>query len=280
LFLVLPTKEQESLFSALIPVIFALKAIDLFYLILLQASYDVFFIDWERPKPSFTTNVNSINQAKNEATRNQGQTPKNDPTNEQNKVSCWRTLFVANEWNELQTYRQINSTIQLIATLFLLKVVDLESLSRRDYNHSLNQENTNNEYQAPFSSILRIGVVSSVFLSLGALQWVFYNFVYMRCFEDKIGEFIDFCSVSNISMFVMTHTQFGYYIHGRSPHGNADTNLQGMTMALVHEQEDMTAKRGLEPSSNHQVFSISVFSKLTVQYGKVMQPIRDVIFNL
>ena len=59
---------------------------------------------------------------------------------------------------------------------------------------------------------------------IGLFQWVFYTLLYSRCVEDKIGQFIDFCSVSNISMFVMTHTQFGYYIHGRSPHGNADTS--------------------------------------------------------
>ena len=38
----------------------------------------------------------------------------------QSKVSCWRTLFVANEWNELQTFRKINPTVQLIFILFLL----------------------------------------------------------------------------------------------------------------------------------------------------------------
>ncbi len=260
------------MFSLLISVTFGLKALDLLYLIFLQASYDIFFIDWERPNPALTDTTSISPKPLNET-----KVPnKYGTAKDQNKVSCWRTLFVANEWNELQTFRQTNTTIQLISALFLLKVVDLEALSRRDFSNSLNQDD--NEYQAQFSGILRIAVVSSVYIGLGALQWFFYNFIYVRCFEDKIGEFTDFCSVSNISMFIMTHTQFGYYIHGRSPHGNADTNLQGMTRALVHEQDDMTAKRGLEPNSNNQTFSISVFSKLTVQYGKVMQPIQDVIY--
>jgi hypothetical protein len=33
--------------------------------------------------------------------------------------------------------------------------------------------------------------------------------------KDKIGDFIDFCSISNISLLLLSHSQFGYYIHGR-----------------------------------------------------------------
>ncbi len=37
-------------------------------------------------------------------------------------VSIWRTYFVANEWNEIQTIRKINPTFQVIAVLFFLEV--------------------------------------------------------------------------------------------------------------------------------------------------------------
>lgn len=107
-----------------------------------------------------------------------------------------------------------------------------------------------------------------------------YVFLYIRCIEDKICQFIDFCSVSNISMFIMTHTQFGYYIHGRSPHGNVDVSMQRMSEALLKEQNDVTAKRGLEQGSDHQTFSISISDKLSKQYSRVMNPLKEVKIKL
>lgn len=43
---------------------------------------------------------------------------KRDPS----PVSIWRTYFVANEWNELQTIRKISPTFQTMAVLFFLEV--------------------------------------------------------------------------------------------------------------------------------------------------------------
>ena len=114
------------------------------------------------------------------------------------------------------------------------------------------------------------------FFNVGLFQWLFNVVIYSRCFEDKIGQFIDFCSVSNISMFIMTHTQFGFYIHGRSPHGYADSNMHKMTEALLKEEENLTSKRGLEQGSDHQTFSISISPKLSKQYAKVMLPLQEV----
>lgn len=37
-------------------------------------------------------------------------------------ISIWRTYFVANEFQEIQTFRRINLTLQLFFVLFLLKV--------------------------------------------------------------------------------------------------------------------------------------------------------------
>jgi meckelin len=278
-YLVLPDEQQEWLFPMLVLTACVIKAVDVLYLILLQTSYDIFFIDWERPKSSnnFNNRSNNPSSQANQLRPAAVVTNQLEITSDQNKAaSCWRTLFVANEWNELQTFRRVNTTIQLIFSLILIKVVDLEALSRRDLNNILNQDP--NEYQAPFSNILRIAVIMSVYTGLGALQWVFYTFFYERCIEDKLGQFVDFCSVSNISMFIMTHTQYGYYIHGRSPSGVADASMHEMTRALIDEQEDRTGRRGLEPGSDRQTFAISVFSKLTVQYGKVMQPIKDVSY--
>ena len=39
-----------------------------------------------------------------------------------NSVSAWRTCFVANEFNEIQTFRRIHLSFQLFFVLFVLKV--------------------------------------------------------------------------------------------------------------------------------------------------------------
>lgn len=43
-------------------------------------------------------------------------------------VSIWRTYFIANEWNEIQTVRKINPLFQVLAVLFFLEVLLLELL--------------------------------------------------------------------------------------------------------------------------------------------------------
>ena len=63
--------------------------------------------------------------------------------------------------------------------------------------------------------------------------------IYERFFEHKIRQFVDLCSVSNVSVFIMTRKLFGFYVHGRSVHGHADTNLRGMNINLHKEQVEI-----------------------------------------
>ena len=43
-------------------------------------------------------------------------------TGKTESVSAWRTCFVANEFNEIQTFRRIPVSFHLLFVLFLLKV--------------------------------------------------------------------------------------------------------------------------------------------------------------
>ena len=49
-YILLPVGTQTDSFTALLVIAFVFKAIDILYLILVQVSYDVFVIDWEKPK--------------------------------------------------------------------------------------------------------------------------------------------------------------------------------------------------------------------------------------
>jgi meckelin len=117
-FIFLPIESQETIFNLFIIIGFILKLIDVLYLIFVQTSYDIFFIDWERPraydsgrdllKSQKQTRLPPIEQQKDKFLESYKLDTEKETTKEifkQTNVSCWRTLFVANEWNELQTYR-------------------------------------------------------------------------------------------------------------------------------------------------------------------------------
>ena len=276
LYLVLPVGNQQTVFIVLLVLAFFFKTIDIIHLIFTQTSYDIFFIDWERPK-SDSSNFVSSSDMKNKKNENEKDYLIKKELSEFNKISCWRTLFVANEWNEIQTFRKIDPLVQLIGVLFFLKVINLEAITTADCNSSINPDP--NQFQAEYSGILRIAMAASMYIGIGILQYVVYEFFYIRCISDEIGQFIDFCSVANVSMFIMTHTQYGFYLHGRSPHGNSDVSMQYMSKALAKEENEETGKRGLGQNSDQQTFSIFISNKLSNEYSKVMIPIFQVFFS-
>ena len=67
-------------------------------------------------------------------------------------------------------------------------------------------------------------------------QRLFVFLIYERFFEHKIRQFVDLCSVSNVSVFVMSRRLYGFYIHGRSVHGHADTDMREMNLNLLKER--------------------------------------------
>lgn len=81
-----------------------LQIVELVRLIWKQTAIDIFLVDWEKPRIS-------SNQKQNGLTATEKQT-----------VSIWRSYFVANEWAEIQTKRKISLPVQLLFTVFLLKV--------------------------------------------------------------------------------------------------------------------------------------------------------------
>jgi len=78
--------------------------------------------------------------------------------------------------------------------------------------------------------------------------------------------FIDLCSVSNISVFILDQNRHGYYIHGRSPHGTTDVNMKDMIMNLERESRLMSGTRGLEANSKEQIFIMKINRAFRIQY--------------
>ncbi len=101
-----------------------------------------------------------------------------------------------------------------------------------------------------------------------------YVLFYQRFVEDKIINFIDLCSVSNISVFVLMDNLYGYYIHGRSPHGIAEVNMKDMMINLERESNQMIGTRGLQPKSDDQTFIIRVDRVFRSQYELLLRNYR------
>uniref|UniRef100_F6WIJ8 Transmembrane protein 67 n=1 Tax=Callithrix jacchus TaxID=9483 RepID=F6WIJ8_CALJA len=173
----LPMPVQEERFVTYVGCAFALKALQFLHTLISQITIDIFFIDWERPKGKVLKAVEGEGGVRSATV----------------PVSIWRTYFVANEWNEIQTVRKINSLFQVFIVLFFLE----------------------------------------------------------------------------ISVFLLSHKCFGYYIHGRSVHGHADTNMEEMNMNLKRESENLCSQRGLESNTDGQTFQIAISNQMRQHYDKI-----------
>nr|XP_023401631.1 meckelin isoform X5 [Loxodonta africana] len=247
----LPTPAQEERFITYVGCAFALKALQFLQKLISQVTIDIFFIDWERPKGKVLKAVEGEGGVRSATV----------------PVSIWRTYFVANEWNEIQTVRKINPLFQVLTVIFFLEVVGFKNLALMDPSSSLSRSPSS--YIAPYSRILRYAVSSALWLVIGIIQIMFFAVFYERFIEDKIRQFVDLCCMSNISVFLLSHRCFGYYVHGRSVHGHADTNMEEMNMNLKREAENLCSQRGLVPNTDGQTFQIAVSSQMRQHYDRI-----------
>lgn len=247
----LPLPAQEERFVTYVGCAFALKAVQFLYKLVLQVSVDIFLIDWERPRSKTSKTVQATGDTKREPA----------------PVSIWRTYFVANEWNEIQTIRKISPTFQIMAVLFFLEVLEFSSLALRDPWSTL--QRPSQLYTPSYSLILRYGLAAALWLCIGLLQVTFFTVIHEHFVEDKIRQFVDLCSISNVSVLLLSHRCYGYYIHGRSVHGHADTNMEEMNNNLKREAESMCGQRGLLPNTETQTFQVSLTHQMRGYYDRI-----------
>ncbi|CAH8598091.1 unnamed protein product [Schistosoma curassoni] len=288
-----------------IAIAFALKCIDLIHLIAVQCTIDMFLIDWEPPK--FNRNVNNVNPSSNtdiqlssrsqslgkynminDVTDNLEARPKKElrsslpPSSISNQmedtgISVWRIIYVANEWNEIQTYRKTSCLITIACVLILMQVIGLENLASSDAKSNVVLNSY--EYQSPQSRIFRIALILSIFSVIGIIQWLFSITLWERCFSDKLRSFADLCSVANVSVFLFAQSNFGYYIHGHSPTGRSDVDLGGITQMLSIENEGIAPKRGITPDSNDHTYRMALPSGLRQTFNRLYTPLLNLTLN-
>lgn len=135
---------------------FALKCLQMAHMIIMQCTADVFLIDWERPKHVVATSEKKTGS----------------------NVSIWRTYFVANEWNEIQTLRKINQIFQIFAVIFFLNVVGFENVATKDPDGRIIKDTTS--YRAEDSTMFRYAIGASVYILVGMYEGKI-------CYGENIG---------------------------------------------------------------------------------------------
>jgi len=94
-FVFIPLPSQEASFKSVLIIAFIFKLIDVVHLILVQCSYDIFFIDWERPKLKGASQETTVLKPRNNSDKKKEESKLiSDELESLNNVSCWRSLFV------------------------------------------------------------------------------------------------------------------------------------------------------------------------------------------
>jgi meckelin len=258
--------DEYFLFRVLLVVAFLCQLYYLLYTIYTQASTILFFIDWEKARAKIV----DIDTLKS----------KNAP------VSIWRTILVANEWNELQIERQTSIRFTIVVMLFLLYGLDLRLIAlpiplaqvyaaTNSTSLSASENNTinNSSSEKDFNLYLRFAMVSCLWLAICFGQRLWKWLIYERYFsEPKHLSFIDLCTVAKISVFLLDEMYHGYYLHCRSPYPFADGNMAEIVGQLKQEEAGLTVGRGLENAPNDcQCFEMFVTRKWKRKFQTLFQ---------
>lgn len=155
-------------------------------------------------------------------------------------VNAWRSLFLLNELNELQCVKLISTNFTLLAYATLMEGFGLKYWT--SHSPDLDFEDIN----SPLNYTLHFFVTTLVIYGVGILQYVFWYFPTIRNkFPMKHVEFTDLCSITNISILMFDESFHGYYIHGRSPFGQAEVSNEMLKMALEFESSGKAHMRGI-----------------------------------
>mgnify|MGYP001005826267 CR=1 FL=1 len=195
-----------------------------FKIIFEQCSYDIYLIDWETPRA------------------NKAQVPSMDGKSESEKtttdVNAWRSLFLLNELNELQTYRIISGELTLIIYAVLMEGFGFKHWVTHDPDLNLSDTNS------PANYTLFFFVTTLLMYTIATVQYV-GRYILGSCFPLETTQICDLASMCNLSILIFNETFHGYYIHGRAPCGQAEISSEALRHALDYEASGKGQVRGL-----------------------------------
>jgi len=91
-------------------------------------------------------------------------------------------------------------------------------------------------------------------------------------------DFVDLCSVSNVSLLVLDQEFCGYYIHGKAPWDESDVPLSKLKEQLDSEEQGFGKKRGLTKRDNSITsYEIYLPKSLRSEYDIVLSQRGDLL---
>lgn len=99
--------------------------------------------------------------------------------------------------------------------IFIMEGFGLKYYSTYDPDFDRTSNSVNN---SPYNYVLQFFFTTIIMFAIGVAQYM-AKYVLKFKFPLLIENFVDLCSVCNISVLIFDHSFHGYYIHGRSPYG-------------------------------------------------------------
>lgn len=300
-YILLPSLDEYKTnyggFEIVLGLVIASQLVDVLNIIRNQCKVDYFFIDWETPNRVIKSGADPIkaivDQFKydNEVQMNdlqrsgvtnwqreamerslaQNQAPAPFSLVQQGSyklsVSAWRSLFVANELNELQAKRYISIEFTLLFLLFFLHGLGWDQLGAAQPNMDVDVSQGTN---SPTNPVLRFFITTFLFLVIGYSQLIIRKLI-STWIPTAVQNFTDLCSVANISILILDQSLHGFYIHGESPTGSADGTIEELIKSLAQEASGKARSRGILPEdeSGLQCFEIYIPFQMRKTYDNM-----------
>lgn len=208
-----------------------------------QCSFEIFFIDWEHEKEVLRKNLKGSKPDKYRG--------------------AWRQLNVANQFHELESYRNYSIFFAFSILVWAWYYLDWG-------NQTALSPNLKKSKYIPQHFILQYFIIGFVLILVG----IGHNLLQFLCVYVvplKTSEFVDLCCVANISVMILDDTFHGYYIHGQSPSGKSEDTLDALNEMLEEESEGKLKSRGLvnDDQYDSQTYEIYVSNDFREKYDKM-----------
>ena len=204
-----------------------------------QINCDVFFIDWEHEKDILETVMGkTLNK------------PYKSP---------WRSIHIVNQFNLLQKSRTIS-----IPFCFLMFIMLYYSKYLLWNHYTQLVPNVSWAENSPENYLLRHFLGTFVLFMAGVAQYVIRRII-QPWVPTQTTEFLDLCSVANVSVLILQDSLRGYYIHGQSPLGKADVTLQELIRFLEEEGKGKIKGRGITDDKNDNLQTYEIYLSYTMR---------------
>lgn len=66
-----------------------------------------------------------------------------------------------------------------------------------------------------YDFILYYTICTLIYILIYCIHWLISIIFFEQCIINRMQEFVNLCSIANISVFILPFNYYGFYIHGR-----------------------------------------------------------------